>query len=100
MDDLNIDQPPVEAWLNFVNSNKKGLSKKLDCIGIEDRIHSLKNRAKSDMVFRDTAMILIRRFDQMLKDRLQSADDNQVFNLAFTRTGIAFLIAGKVCNSF
>ncbi|MEE2774541.1 MAG: hypothetical protein VYE27_06495 [Pseudomonadota bacterium] len=100
LDDLTIDQPPVEAWINFINSNREGLSRKLDCIGIEDRTPSLRQRVKSDIIFRDTALILIRRFDQMLKDRLEAADDNQIFSLAFTRTGKAFLIAGKICNSF
>ena len=100
LDDIPIEQPSVEAWYNFLKVNRSELSKKLNCVGPEVETEKLKLRLKKDIVFRDTALMLIRRFDQMLKDRIDLASEDQIFNLAYTRTGKAFLIAGKICDTF
>tara|TARA_A100001011_G_C14154387_1_gene775419 strand:- start:172 stop:900 length:729 start_codon:yes stop_codon:yes gene_type:complete len=100
LDDLNIEAPPVEAWLNFVNTDKKLSAKRLSCIGIEGYIKKLKIRVKADTVFRDTALTLFRRFDKLLRDKIGTAKDYQIFQLATTRSGKAFLIVGKISDIF
>ena len=60
----------------------------------------LKIRLKSDVVFRDTALMLMRRFDKLLQDRLESAEDHQIFKIADTRSGKAFLVVGKISDAF
>ena len=100
LDDLKIEPPQVQAWLNFVKNDKQQYNRRLDCIGIDEHIMKLKKRTKSDTVFRDTSFMLMRRFDKLLKDKLGSAEDHHIFKIAETRTGKAFLIIGKISNIF
>ena len=44
--------------------------------------------------------MLMRRFDVLLRDHLKLANDDQIFKIAETRTGKAFLIVGKLSDSF
>ncbi len=100
LDDLNFDKPSVEAWRNFSSNELPVSAKKLDCIGIEQHFDKLKARMRSDTIFRDSAFILIRRFDQLMKEKLSEATDQQVFSISNTRTGKAFLIIGKISDIF
>lgn len=100
LDDLKIDPPSVKAWVNFINNKQNEHCKKLTCSGIDEHIKTLKIRLKSDVVFRDTALMLMRRFDKLLQDRLESAEDHQIFKIADTRSGKAFLVVGKISDAF
>ena len=100
LDDLKIDPPSVKAWVNFINNKQNEHCKKLTCSGIDEQIKTLKIRLKSDVVFRDTALMLMRRFDKLLQDRLESAEDHQIFKIADTRSGKAFLVVGKISDAF
>lgn len=100
LDDLKIDPPPVESWLNFVTTDQKTNKKRLGCVGIDIKIKKLKSRIKTDAIFRDTSLTLMRRFDRLLRDKLRTANDEQIFKIAETRSGKAFLIVGKISDSF
>ena len=100
LDDLKIEPPPVKAWLNFIDPEKKLCSRRLSCNGVDTQIKNLKVRIKSDTVFRDTALMLMRRFDKLLRDKLHSAEDHQIFQIANTRSGKAFLIVGRILDTF
>ena len=100
LDDVKIDPPPVQAWLNFIGTDRNHNNRKLNCIGIDQQIKKLNSRIKSDAIFRDTSLTLMRRFDLLLRDRLETANDSQIFKIAETRSGKAFLIVGKLSDSF
>ena len=100
LDDLKIELPPTEAWLNFISIDQNRNKRRLNCIGIDRQIKRLKSRIKSDAIFRDTSLMLMRRFDVLLKDHLKLANDEQIFKIAETRSGKAFLIVGKLSDSF
>ena len=100
LDDLKIEPPHVQAWLNFVKIDKQQYDHRLDCLGIDKYLVTLKKRTKSDTVFRDTSLMLIRRFDKLLRDKLEAADNHHLFQIAETRTGKAFLIVGKISKIF
>ena len=100
LDDLEIEPPPVEAWLNFISVDQNRNKKRLNCVGIDRQIKRLKSRIKLDAIFRDTSLMLMRRFDILLRDHLKLADDDQIFKIAETRSGKAFLIVGKLSDSF
>ena len=100
LDDLTIEPPSVEAWINFIKIDQNHNKRKLSCIGIDETIIKLRLRLKKDTIFRDTALILMRRFDQFLRDKLKTADDHHIFKIANTRSGKAFLIIGKISDSF
>ena len=70
LDDLKIDPPPVASWLNFLRTDLNHTKRRLNCIGIDRQIKKLKSRIKSDAIFRDTSLMLMRRFDLLLRDRL------------------------------
>ena len=100
LDDLKIEPPPVEAWLSFISTNQNPNRRRLNCVGIDRQIKRLKSRIKTDTIFRDTSLMLMRRFDVLLRDHLKLANDDQIFKIAETRTGKAFLIVGKLSDSF
>ena len=100
LDDLGIEPPSIQAWINFLRPEKKGDSKKLNCLGIDVHLEKLKLRLKADTVFRDTSLMLARRFDKMLREKMETASDNQIFKLSYTRSGKAFLIVGSICDIF
>jgi hypothetical protein len=100
LDDLKIEPPPVEAWLSFISTNQNLNRRRLNCVGIDRQIKRLKSRIKTDTIFRDTSLMLMRRFDVLLRDHLKLANDDQIFKIAETRTGKAFLIVGKLSDSF
>ncbi len=100
LDDLIIEPPSAEAWLNYIKFDKNQHSKKLNCLGIDQHVEKLKKRAKADAVFRDTALMLMRRFDKVLREKLESAEDHHIFRIAETRSGKAFLISGKISETF
>ena len=100
LDDLEIDPPPVESWIEFTKNNRNNLVKKLNCLKIDQFISQLESRMRSDIVFRDANLVLLRRFDQFLREKLKNANDAQIFYLASTRTGRAFMIAGQISKAF
>ena len=100
LDDVKIEPPSVQAWINFIKLDKDQNTRRLSCIGVEQYFDTLRSRMKSDPVFRDTALMLVRRFDKLLKCHLFSADDHQIFDIAKTRSGKAFLIVGCISNIF
>ena len=100
LDDLKIEPPPIEAWLSFISTNQNRNKRRLNCVGIDRQIKRLKSRIKTDTIFRDTSLMLMRRFDVLLRDHLKLANDDQIFKIAETRTGKAFLIVGKLSDSF
>ena len=100
LDDLKIEPPPIEAWLSFISINQNRNKRRLNCVGIDRQIKRLKSRIKTDAIFRDTSLMLMRRFDVLLRDHLKLANDDQIFKIAETRTGKAFLIVGKLSDSF
>ena len=100
LDDLKIDPPSVTAWVNFVKNERNEHVKSLNCSGVDQHIKKLKMRAKSDVVFRDTALMLMRRFDKLLRDKLETAEDHQIFKISDTRSGKAFLLVGKISDAF
>ena len=100
LDDLEIDPPPADSWAEFTKNDRNNLVKKLNCLEIGHLINQLEYRMKSDSVFRDANLVLLRRFDQFLREKLKSGSDSQIFNLASTRTGRAFMIAGQISKAF
>ena len=99
LDDLKIEPPEVKSWLNFLRPDQNHTNIRLNCVGIDREINKLKSRIKSDAIFRDTSLMLMRRFDLLLRDRFETASDNQIFKIAETRSGKAFLIVGKLSDS-
>ena len=100
LDDLKIEPPSVTAWVNFIKNEQNDQRKRLSCSGVDEHIKKLKMRIKSDVVFRDTALMLMRRFDKLLRDKLETAEDHEIFKISDTRSGKAFLIVGEISDAF
>ena len=100
LDYANKISDKFEIEAGFISTNQNRNKRRLNCVGIDIQIKRLKSRIKTDTIFRDTSLMLMRRFDVLLRDHLKLANDDQIFKIAETRTGKAFLIVGKLSDSF
>ena len=55
---------------------------------------------RQDPVFRDTAHHFLRQFDRTLNEFEQTATDQELSDLAETRTARAFMLLGRVSGTF
>ncbi|MEM7439980.1 MAG: hypothetical protein AAF393_10295 [Pseudomonadota bacterium] len=100
MDDLRPDQPRPAVWRKFA-AGKRGTD--VSALGgIRDRsaLTLAKTRMKNDPVFRDAAHHFLRRFDQVLVAFEEQAEDNELLEMAQTRSARAFMLLGKAAGSF
>lgn len=100
MDDLKPDMPLPGVWRRFARGERGLTVAALG--GIRDRsaLTLAKTRMKNDPVFRDAAHHFLRKFDQVLEDFEEQAEDNELLEMANTRTARAFMLLGKVAGSF
>ena len=87
-------------WINFIRNENINKNKSLICSGHEKIIEILSKRKIEDIIFKDTMLTFLRRFDQFLRQRSQSATDENLFHLFFTRSGKAFILIGKLYKIF
>ncbi|PLS23114.1 hypothetical protein [Neptunicoccus cionae] len=100
MDDLTPDKPLPAVWRRFA-SGQRGLT--VSALGgIRDRsaLTLAKTRLKNDPVFRDAAHHFLRKFDQILIEFEQTAEDHELLEMSQTRTARAFMLLGRVAGSF
>ena len=100
MDDLNPDKPLPTVWRRFAQG-QRGLT--VSALGgIRDRsaLTLAKTRLKNDPVFRDAVHHFLRKFDQILVEFEQTAEDNELIEMSKTRTTRAFMLLGRVAGSF
>lgn len=100
MDDLRPDMARPEIWRRFA-SGDRGMSVAA-LGGIRDRssLALAAGRMKQDPIFRDAAHHFLRRFDQIFAEFEESASDEDITNLADTRTARAFMLLGRVAGIF
>ena len=69
--------------------------------GISDAraLEAARGLMRSDSIFRDSALFFQRRFDSVLSDFARDADDDQLAELAGTRSGRAFMLMARLSGS-
>ena len=100
MDDLRPDRARPEIWRKFAKGERgrevAGLG------GVRDRssLALSAGRMRQDTIFRDAAHHFLRQFDKTFVEFEANASDQEVAELAETRTARAFMLLGRVTGTF
>jgi hypothetical protein len=100
MDDLKPDRARPELWRRFAQGER---GREIAALGgIRDRssLALSAGRMRQDTVFRDAAHHFLRQFDKTFAEFEQNATDQEVAELAETRTARAFMLLGRVTGTF
>ncbi|PWE32531.1 hypothetical protein DDZ14_10380 [Maritimibacter sp. 55A14] len=100
MDDLVPDRSRPEVWRKFATGARGGEIAALG--GVRDRssLALSAGRMKKDPVFRDAVHHFLRQFDKTFAAFEPNARDQDVAELANTRTARAFMLLGRVTGMF
>lgn len=100
MDDLNPDRARPEVWRRFAGGERGPSIAAIG--GIRDRssLALAAGRMRQDPVFRDTVHHFLRLFDHTLAGFEENATDQNLNDLADTRTSRAFMLLGRVTGIF
>lgn len=100
MDDLKPDRARPELWRRFAQGER---GREIAALGgVRDRssLALSAGRMRSDAVFRDAAHHFLRQFDHSFTEFEKNASDQEVAELAETRTARAFMLLGRVTGTF
>ncbi|PZQ97997.1 MAG: hypothetical protein DI533_12780 [Cereibacter sphaeroides] len=100
MDDLKPDRAKPEVWRRFAQGERGRMIAPLG--GIRDRssLALTAGRMREDTVFRDAAHHFLRQFDRTFQDFERNANDQDLSEMADTRTARAFMLFGRVTGTF
>ncbi|SOC16192.1 hypothetical protein [Rhodobacter maris] len=100
MDDLKPDRARPELWRRFAKGER---GREIAALGgVRDRssLALTAGRMRTDTIFRDAAHHFLRQFDRTFTEFEQNATDQDVTELAETRTARAFMLLGRVTGTF
>jgi hypothetical protein len=100
MDDLKPERAKPEVWRRFAQGERGRAISALG--GVRDRssLALTAGRMREDPVFRDAAHHFLRQFDRTLQGFEKNASDQDLAELAETRTARAFMLFGRVTGTF
>ncbi len=100
MDDLAPDRGRPELWRRFARGERGRAV--ADLGGIRDRssLALTTARMRADTIFRDAVHHFLRKFDQTLAEFEKVATDQDLADLAETRTARAFMLLGRATGVF
>jgi hypothetical protein len=100
MDDLKPERAKPEVWRRFAQGERGRAISALG--GVRDRssLALTAGRMREDPVFRDAAHHFLRQFDRTFQEFEKNASDQDVAELAETRTARAFMLFGRVTGTF
>ena len=100
VDDLRPDRARPELWRRFAAGERGRAIAALG--GIRDRssIALTSGRMRADAIFRDAAHHFLRQFDRSFQTFEKTATDQDIVELADTRTARAFMLFGRVAGVF
>ena len=100
MDDLRPDRARPEIWRRFAQGERGAAVASLG--GVRDRscLALSAGRMRQDPIFRDAVHHFLRQFDQTLTAFEAEASDQEINDLAETRTARAFMLLGRVSGTF
>jgi len=100
MDDLKPDRARPEIWRRFAAGERGRAVAALG--GVRDRssLALTAARMRHDLIFRDAAHHFLRHFDRTVSAFADHATDQEIADLAETRTARAFMLLGRVTGTF
>jgi len=96
MDDLTPDRARPEIWRRFASGERGPAVAALGGVRDQSCLALTAARMKQDPVFRDVAHHFLRQFDTVLGEFAEHATDQELNDLASTRTARAFMLLGRV----
>ncbi|MGM0584438.1 MAG: hypothetical protein ACQEUZ_07290 [Pseudomonadota bacterium] len=101
MEDLEVSPASAELWARFAGGERGAAVAPVGGVQSEEAVESVRQMMKTDPVFRDTAMHLMRRFDGVLR-RAAAEPEGQprLPELADSRTGRAFMLVAQAAGTF
>ncbi|MCB1354442.1 MAG: hypothetical protein KDK03_17060 [Rhodobacteraceae bacterium] len=100
MDDLSVETGDPVHWRRFMAGERGAEVSSVGGIVDEQALELTRALLKSDMIFRDTALFFQRRFDRVLQDFAREAGDEEIMDVANTRSGRAFMLLTRLNGSF
>jgi len=100
MDDLKPDRARTDVWRRFANGERGKAVAALG--GVRDRssLALTAARMRQDTIFRDASHHFLRQFDRTVAEFEKNASDQEMAELAETRTARAFMLLGRVTGTF
>jgi hypothetical protein len=100
MDDLKPDRARTDIWRRFAQGERGRMIAALG--GVRDRssLALTAGRMRQDTIFRDAAHHFLRTFDKTFSEFEKNASDQDLAELAETRTARAFMLLGRVTGTF
>lgn len=100
MDDLRPDRVRPDVWRRFAQGERGRTISGLG--GVRDRssLALTAARMREDTVFRDAVHHFLRTFDKTFQEFEKNATDQDITEMAETRTARAFMLFGRVSGSF
>lgn len=100
MDDLAPDRARPEIWRQFAEGERGGAVAALGGVRERTSLALVTNRIREDIVFRDATHHFLRYFDLVLADFAPIATDQEIADMAETRTARAFMLLGRASGTF
>ncbi|MEM8570455.1 MAG: hypothetical protein AAGG56_06035 [Pseudomonadota bacterium] len=100
MEDLAVLSSDPAAWRAFMAGTRGAEVASVGGILDEHALEQTRALLKTDPIFRDTALFFQRRFDRVLQDFASAAADDEIIEMANTRSGRAFMLLARLNGAF
>lgn len=101
MEDLDPEPATVEQWENYSNGARGAEVAAIGGVTDEAALEKVRARMRRDVIFRDTALHFLRRYDRLVaRMRRELGPDPMIVEAANSRTGRAFMIIARVTGAF
>lgn len=99
-DDLQPEIAPPALWRKFADGTRGEEVAAVGGIHDPSAVAKVRSRMRSDPIFRDAGLHFQRQFDIILREFCAEGTDEQIIQLANTRTGRTFMLLGRVSGMF
>ncbi|MDO5630572.1 MAG: hypothetical protein Q4G22_01915 [Paracoccus sp. (in: a-proteobacteria)] len=100
MDSLRPDPAPPELWRRFADGARGSAVAAIGGIHDETALEIASALLKNDEIFRDSAHHFLRHFDLALTRVISGMSDDDIAELAQTRSARAFMLLGRAAHIF
>ncbi|MEM1313494.1 MAG: hypothetical protein AAGI51_03000 [Pseudomonadota bacterium] len=101
MEDLAVRHAPAETWRRFAEGERGPAVRAAGGVEAAEAVATVRELMKSDPVFRDTALHLMRRYDALLRRAVRAPEgEGRLLSLADSRTGRAFMAVAQASGVF
>lgn len=101
MEDLAPDPPPLDTWVAYAEGARGARVAAVGGVRDEAALRAAHERLRADAIFRDAALVFIRRWNQFLaRVARELGPDDTLLALADTRTGRAFMLTARALGAF